>query len=207
MTRFLLARHGLTDWNAGSRFQGQTDLALNETGLEQVGALGRCLASEPLAAIYTSGLRRARQTVQAVLAARPEQARCPVFEDSRLTEISFGDWEGLTYTEIQQRDPQALQNWLDDLYHVAPPGGESLQNMAARVQAAFQDMLKAYPQGTVLIVAHGGPLQTLICQALQVPAHKFWQFHLAPASLSDLSIYPEGAILNLLNATSHLEKG
>jgi len=205
-TRLLIVRHGQTDWNSGGRFQGQTDIPLNPTGLAQAQAIARRLASETPAAIYSSDLQRAWQTAQIIHQALPPENACPLVPEPRLREMCFGKWEGLTYAEIRTRQPRQLQRWESDLEHAAPPGGETLLQMARRVQAAFQDIANAHAVAGVVLVAHGGPLQMLIAQALGLPPGRFWQVHLSNASLTELNLYPEGAILNLLNCTDHLKE-
>ncbi len=202
MTRFLLARHGETAWNAERRHHGQSDVPLNATGRRQAAALARRLADEAIDAIYASDLQRAWQTAEAVAA----HYDLPVQADPRLRELHFGVWEGLTYPEIEAQDPEALAAWHEDPTHVAPPEGESLVELAQRVDALRADLEAAHPEETVLLVSHNGVLRVLICQALGLPPENYWQFHLSNASLSDLAFYEAGAILNALNETAHLEE-
>lgn len=204
-TRLLIVRHGQTDWNTNGRFQGQTDIPLNATGHQQAHSLARRLAAEPLAAIYASDLQRTWLTAKSIHQALPLNGCCPLISEPRLREMSFGEWEGLTYDEIQARQPQLLQRWETDLEHTCPPGGETLLELVGRVQAVYQTILITHPDTTVLLVAHGGPLQILITSLLEMPPGRFWQIHLSNASLSEVSVFPEGAILNLLNSTDHLE--
>ncbi|OGO35169.1 MAG: alpha-ribazole phosphatase [Chloroflexi bacterium RBG_16_57_11] len=203
-TRLLIVRHGQTDWNTSGRFQGQTDIPLNQTGVRQAQAIAELLSTEKPEVIYTSDLTRAWKTAEIIHGALPKERRGQLIAEPRLREMCFGMWEGLTYGEIQARQPRVLQRWESDLKHNAPPGGETLLELAARVEAAYASILAAHPGGTVLLVAHGGPLQLLIAQALGMPAGRFWQLHLSNASLSELRVYPEGAMLNLLNCTEHL---
>lgn len=203
--RLLIVRHGQTDWNTDRRFQGQTDIPLNPTGEEQARAIARRMASETPAAIYASDLKRAWQTAEIIHQELPSDGRM-LSAEPRLREMCFGEWEGLTYDQIQALQPQLLPRWESDLEQTAPPGGETLLELAERVQAVFQSIIAAHDDATVLLVAHGGPLQMLITQALGLPPGRFWQVHLANASLSELSVYPEGAILSLLNCTEHLRK-
>jgi len=193
--RLFLVRHGLTDWNAAQRFQGQHDVPLNETGQRQAAALAERLAGEPLQAIYASDLQRARATVQAIAA----RHTCPITIEPRLREISFGAWEGLTYAEIAAGDPAVLAAWENNILENAPPGGETLKQLSGRVQAVLDDLYLAHKDEILLLVAHGGTLQVLICLALGLPPEKYWQFHLSPGSLSEIAIYPQGGIINLLN--------
>jgi 2,3-bisphosphoglycerate-dependent phosphoglycerate mutase len=206
VTRLLLARHGLTDWNASQRFQGQADIPLNATGRLQAARLGRRLAGQQLQAIFCSDLQRARSTAAAVAEVTQALTRqAPlIYPEPDLREMSFGGWEGMTFAEIERSDPERLVAWQADLLRVAPPGGETLQQVVDRVQAALERVLAPAIEGDYLIVAHGGPLQILVCLALGLPPDRYWQFYLSPASLSEISFYPAGAILNRLNDTGHL---
>lgn len=196
--RLLLVRHGETDLNAQRRFQGRLDAPLNAQGWAQAQALPGCLALEPIQVAYVSDLQRAQQTLALALAGRD----VTVMVDPRLREINFGAWEGLTYADIQAQDGAALAAWEADMLHHAPPGGETLRQFAWRVEAALAEMQARHVDGeTVLVVAHGGVLQLMLCAALRLPPTAYWQFHLKPASLSEIAFYEAGAILNRLNVT------
>ncbi len=202
MMKLTLVRHGITEWNLSRRLQGHSDVPLSAKGLQQAQALAACLSSELAQAIYASDLRRAQETAQAI-AARQKAA---VRSDARLREINFGDWEGLTYEEIRQRNPTALSHWETHREGSAPPGGEMLKQLVRRVQSSLDEMRARHVDENVLVVAHGGPLQVLLCLALGLPAQMYWQFHLSTASISRLSFWPAGAILDTLNDTCHLDE-
>jgi alpha-ribazole phosphatase len=195
----LLVRHGQTDWNLAQRFQGQSDIPLNETGRKQAQALADRLSAEPFDAVYSSDLQRATETARII-------CRSGFQPDNRLREVNFGGWEGLTYDTIKEKFPDALEAWENNIFKNAPPNGETLEGLSARVQSMLDELRAKHQDQTVLIVAHGGVLQTLICLALNLPPTMYWQFHLSTASLSEIAFYPAGAILNLLNDTSHLPK-
>jgi alpha-ribazole phosphatase len=199
----ILVRHGETDWNAQRRFQGQTDVLLNAVGQRQARALGRRLAGVAPDALYASDLRRAWDTAQAIAAA----GGLAVQPEPRLREIDFGAWEGLTYAQIVQRYPEAVAAWQADPSGVAPPQGEALGDLVARVRAALDALIQRHPEETALLVAHGGVLQVLLCLAFDLDPGRRWQFRLDPASVSELSVYPEGPILSSLNDTGHLREG
>jgi len=201
-TRLLLARHGQTAWNVQSRYMGQVDVPLDDTGQRQAAILGRRLAGETLAAIYTSDLLRARQTATAIAA----HQNCPLILEARLREMDFGVWQGLTYTEIQDTDRINLEAWEADRLKNTPPSGESLSQFSSRVEAAYQAIIHAHLDETALMVAHGGVLKILLCQVLGLPPERYWQIQLSPASLSEIWIYPEGGSLNLLNDACHLRE-
>lgn len=200
MTRLLLVRHGETNLNTQSRMQGQSDEPLNERGRGQAEALRERLAGETVHAVYASDLRRAWETATLI-------GCMPVTADPRLREMNFGEWEGLSYADIQARDKDVLARWGAEVMDFTPPGGENLRQFAKRVEPVLGELAQKHEKETVLIVAHGGSLQLLIALALGLSPEKYWQFYLKPGSLSELSLYPEGAIINLLSDTCHLGIG
>jgi broad specificity phosphatase PhoE len=201
--RLLLARHAPTDWNGKDRYQGHEDIALGPTGRQLAALLAERLGGERIDEIHTSDLRRAWQTASAVSDTR----RLPLRSDPRLRELHFGIWQGLTYDEVRQAYPEVLAAWEADALRVAPPGGETLAQLASRVGGFLGGLTaEATLDQTVLVVAHKGSLQVLLCLALGLPPQARWQFRLEPAALSELNLYPEGAILNFLNDTHHLRE-
>jgi alpha-ribazole phosphatase/probable phosphoglycerate mutase len=200
----LLIRHGQTDWNLAQRFQGQSDIPLNETGRKQANALAERLAAEDFDAVYSSDLQRAAETASIIL--QMSGCKPDLYPAPRLREVNFGDWEGLTYDKIKAKHPEALAAWEADIFKNAPPNGETLEELSVRVQSMLDELREKHDDQNVLVVAHGGVLQTLICLALKLPPTMYWQFHLSTASLSEIAFYPAGAILNSLNDTSHLPK-
>jgi alpha-ribazole phosphatase len=204
-TKLILVRHGQTAWNASGRFMGQTDIPLNETGLRQAAAVARRLQASRPRAIYASDLRRAWQTAQAIQSAISEIPP-PLIAEPALREMCFGDWQGLTYPEIQSKYPRLLQEWEADRLHTSPPSGESLLQMSRRVLAAVDQITHAHPDQTLILVAHGGPLEAYLSHCLGLSLERSWQITLANASLSELQLYPEGAILTVFNDVCHLEE-
>lgn len=180
VTRLLLARHGETYWNSQGRWQGQADVPLSLAGWMQAATLAYRSKTEPIAAIYSSTLQRAVRTAQAIAAVH----HLPVYCDARLNEIDLGEWEGLLYQEIRERDPHLLQAWETDARQVRPPGGESVEEAEQRVLCAVQEMAAEYPEVTVCLVAHK-VTNALICsyylhlplaRALRgEPQHAVWE--------------------------------
>ncbi len=199
MTQLLLVRHGETEWNLAQRFQGHTDVPLNEKGRQQAAAIAKRLADEEIHAIFASDLNRAASTASAIA----ECHSCEVINEPLLREGNFGHWEGLTYAEIQARDPEAVKAWHEGILNFAPPGGETPRQLAERIASFYNKLLARYHDETLLLVAHGGSLQILICQLLDIPIEKFWQFNLSHCSYSSISIYEHGAIINVLNDRGH----
>ncbi|MFM8319362.1 MAG: histidine phosphatase family protein [Chloroflexota bacterium] len=230
-TRLLLVRHGQTDWNVEGRIMGQLDIPLNALGVRQAAAAARAIAQRliqeagamaqaiarpldgapdgrPELQLFTSDLGRARATAAAIHADLLEGQPglpAPALEP-RLREMNFGEWEGLTYAEMKARDPERVAAWETDMLHIAPPGGETLTQFAARVEDFYQEIVRKRIPGTALVVAHGGPLSVLVVQALGLPPERYWQFNLSNTGMVELNLYPVGAILNRFNDTAHLQE-
>jgi broad specificity phosphatase PhoE len=164
VTTLLLARHGETDWNRDGRWQGQTDTPLNERGREQARALAAEVAGNGIAAVYASDLARARETAAIVA----DRLRVPLHVDSRLRELHFGGWEGLTTPEIEERYPNEIARWRADDGSNAFAGGEAYTEMGERVVAALKEIVAAHPSEDVLVVLHGGPIRGLLAHAAGV---------------------------------------
>lgn len=164
MATLLLARHGETDWNAERRWQGHSDIPLNERGREQARALAAELADEPLAAIYSSDLLRAYETAKTVA----EHKRMTVIVDQALRETNLGVWEGLTSAEIEQRFPDDWRTWREGGIP-SGRGGETPVESRDRIVAAANRIAAAHPGEQVLVVAHGGVLRHLAIHANALP--------------------------------------
>jgi broad specificity phosphatase PhoE len=146
VTTLLLVRHGETDWNRQLRIQGSSDTELNETGREQARRLARELDGTRLDAVWSSDLRRARETAAIVAEPRGLEVRL----DPGLRERSFGSWEGLTRAEIDER-------FADPAHH----DGETDDQVRARVLASIGRIAASHPGEEVLVVSHGGALNAL----------------------------------------------
>jgi probable phosphoglycerate mutase len=155
MTELILIRHGETDWNRELRFQGQLDVPLNATGLEQARRVAERLALQPLHALISSDLQRALQTAQ-VLAQRAGHA-APLTE-AGLREQHFGMVEGLRVPDIQAQHPQAWEQWVRFDEHYAFDGGECTRDFHARVLGALRMLAQRHAGRTLAVVTHGGVL-------------------------------------------------
>lgn len=159
-TRVLCIRHGETAWNATGRWQGHAPVPLNEAGLAQARQLGAYLAARalPIRAIYSSDLKRAMQTAQAIAGALHTEVQ----PDPRLREVDLGNWQGLTHQEAEAWDGQRYAAYRADWYDTPPPDGESRNQLKARARAAFDDITARHAGQTVALVSHGGTLGMLI---------------------------------------------
>jgi broad specificity phosphatase PhoE len=153
----VLVRHGETDWNRERRFQGHADQPLNDVGRRQARELADALQGEPLAAVYTSPLRRAGETAAIV----GERLGLLARELEALREIDVGTWEGLTIDEIKSRFPEASSvDWRSGW-----TGGETYDELAARVVPALLDLARRHPDESLLGVTHAGPIRAALAAA------------------------------------------
>ena len=150
MTTILLARHGETDWNRERRIQGHTDRPLTDEGRRQAADLAEELSGDPPDAVYSSDLARAHETARIVA----DRLGLDVVVLPELRERDFGTWEGLTDDEIMTRFPQARNGpWGD---------AESREEMLERVREAVERISAGHPEGSVLVITHGGPVRALL---------------------------------------------
>lgn len=200
-TRLLLLRHGQTALSVERRYSGRGNPELTELGTRQADAAARYLGDRGgVDAVVASPLQRAYDTAAAAAKALGRD----VTVDDDVIETDFGAWEGLTFQEASERDPDLHRSWLRDT-SVPPPGGESFDDVAARVLRAQKRIIAEYPGQTVLVVSHVTPIKTLLRMALDAGPSILYRLHLDLASLSIAEFYPDGAAsVRLVNQTAYL---
>lgn len=184
MTTVYLARHGQSDWNAAFRWQGHADRPLTDLGRRQAAALAERLNGIPLDAVYSSDLLRARATAEAVAGPRG----LPVHALPELREVDVGSWSGLTRAEAEERFPEAFARWRDGGH--GWEDGEAYDAMAERVVAAVLRLAEEHPDGSLLLVSHGGPIRALhaLALGLDVARHRRLRPVAANAHLSRIAV-------------------
>ncbi|MDR3658388.1 MAG: bifunctional RNase H/acid phosphatase, partial [Mycobacterium sp.] len=200
-TRLLLLRHGQTELSAQRRYSGRGNPALTDVGRRQAGAAARYLAERGgIAAVYASPLQRAYDTA----ATAAKALGLDVTVDDGLIETDFGAWDGLTFNEAAERDPDLHLRWLRDT-STTPPGGESFDNVLDRVVAVRERIIAGHRGSTVLVVSHVTPIKMLLRLALDAGPGILYRLHLDLASLSIAEFYSDGASsVRLVNQTGYL---
>jgi len=200
LSRLLLVRHGVTEFNSARKFLGYSDIELSAAGYRQVERLRDRLADDKIDAVYSSDLRRALVTAEVISSGhKVDIVACP-----ELREVNYGNVEGLTFEEISSLYPELAESLTNFSLRLKFPGGESFEGFIERT-SKFLDKLKRHtPSQTMLIVSHSGPLRVLVCRLLGIDLRHWWQIGLDNASLSIMETYPQGAIVSLLNDTAHL---
>ena len=201
-TRMLLLRHGQTELSVDRKYSGRGNPVLTALGRDQAAAAAKRIGRESaIATVISSPLGRALDTARASAEAL---GGLDVRVDDDLIETDFGDWEGLTFSEAAQRDPELHRRWLGDT-SVRPPGGESFDEVRIRVRRALSRLTSEYPGQQILVVSHVTPIKTLLQFALDVGPTLLFRLHLDLASLSVADFYPDGgASVRLVNDTSYL---
>lgn len=200
-TRMLLLRHGQTELSRQRRYSGRGNPELTDTGRAQADAAARYLAGRGgVEAVITSPLQRSYDTA----AAAAKALGLEVTVDDDLIETDFGEWEGLTFREAAERDPDLHLQWLRNT-SLRPPGGESFDDVQQRVQRARNRIIADHSGSTVLVVSHVTPIKTMLRLALDAGTSILQRLHLDLASLSIAEFYPDGnASVRLVNQTSYL---
>lgn len=179
-TRICFIRHGETDWNADKRIQGQTDIPLNATGVQQAMAMAFNAAHHEFHALYSSDLARARDTATMLAERRGLEVKTLPL----LRERHFGIFQGLTAAEGLARHPEAHSLYLARDLDYNFESGESLRAFAARVAAAVDEITRHHPGQTVAAVTHAGVLDILYRQATGRPLHTPRDFTLPNCALN-----------------------
>ncbi|MGH3137725.1 MAG: histidine phosphatase family protein [Gaiellaceae bacterium] len=162
-TTIVLVRHGETDWNRESRFQGHADTHLNEAGRAQARELALQLDGERFHAVYSSPLLRAFETALIL----GERFDLEVVPDAGLMEVDVGSWSGLTRTDVESRFPDGFRRWLE--YGHGWDDGESYDELGERVVSGLARIAAVHPNGTMVAVTHGGPIRSALAAADGVP--------------------------------------
>ncbi len=189
-TTVLLLRHGVTASTVANLFcgTGGSDPGLLEEGREQAARAAAWLARRGgVDALVTSPLRRTRETAQVVA----EELGLDVAVENDLAEAAFGRWDGLSFPEVLEQYPAELDAWLRST-SVAPPGGESLDDVSTRAVRARDRLLAEYAGRTVVAVSHVTPIKMLVRAALEAPVHVVFRMELEPASVTTIQWWPDG---------------
>ena len=200
MMRLILVRHGQTEWNASGRYQGQSNVSLSDLGRRQAELLAERFPVKSLDVIYTSDLVRARETAECV----GEKLGVPVHPEKAFRELSFGDWEGLTYQEISSRWPKEANQLFTAPDKLQIPNGETFQALQKRAMDRIVVLYKMHVNQTVGIFAHGAINKTILAGLMHIPLHYLWSLRQDNTAVNILRMEDGYVTIELLNSTAHL---
>jgi len=203
-TRFLLIRHGETEWNRTRRFQGRSDVPLNQKGKDQGHALALALKDEPIKAIYSSPLTRAMETACLIRIFHPS---VPLFEEDGLIEMDLGRFDGMDAMNWASQNADFRKAWQKNPASVTMPGGESLSDVQDRAIKVLNRITDSYSSGsTLLLCSHNFVNLTLLCYALEIPLNRFRELRQEIAALNILYMQGRRLRAELVNECSHLKE-
>jgi broad specificity phosphatase PhoE len=168
MSRVLFIRHAETDM--AGRFCGHSDPDVNAKGRMQLTELTHLLSAEAIDEVYSSDLRRAKSTAQAIAAAR----NIPLSLRPALREIDFGQWEGLSWEQIEQRDSDYARRWMAGYPHLPAPSGDSFQAFEERILQEVNQLLES-SRGPMAVVTHAGVLRVVMRRLCGCSDEEAWQ--------------------------------
>ena len=201
MTNVIFIRHGQTEWNVAGRYQGQSDVQLTAEGRRQAEQLAADFPVDTVDAVYASDLQRAMVTAETIA----QKFGLPVQAEPAFREVSFGKWEGLTYQQIVAEWEEGMTNFLQHPDILEIPGGETFPAVQKRATDKLQELVKKHDGQTIVVVAHGAVLRTVLTAALHMPLQYLWSIRQFNTAVNIVR-YDEGAnaTVELLNSTAHL---
>lgn len=180
MTRIYIVRHGQTDSNLRHTCLGLKDVPLNKTGRRQAKELAARLKNISIDTVYTSPLKRAVETVSPYLEMKNMNMRMSF----GLIERDYGEWDDMTYDEIEQKYPEEYRKWVENLISYKVPGGESAEDVQARVNAFLKKALRENENKNILLVTHLGTARHIISSLLGLSTAQSWCFSIENAGMA-----------------------
>lgn len=200
MTEIILVRHGQTAWNVTEVFRGRIDIELDETGMKQAELLAEYLSHRKLEVVYSSPLRRAAQTAEAI--ARHHGLTMEITPG--LNDIDFGEWQGLSHEEVRIKYSELYSAWMTTPHRLRLPSGESLDEVRQRAVALVNEVVEKH-EGAIVLVSHRVANKLLICALLGLDNSHFWDIRFDTCGLTTFEFADGRFVLAEHNNTSFLE--
>ncbi|MDI9475894.1 MAG: histidine phosphatase family protein [Natronincolaceae bacterium] len=201
MKKLYLVRHGQTLWNLEGKTQGSKNSGLTPLGFEQAKKLGEYFRDIELGEIYCSTLQRAYSTAQII--ADIKNLDCKL--DSRLVEMNFGEWEGLTRPEIKKRYPDDFRTWMEKPHLANIPSGETIEIAQKRMVDFVDDKIIKSDKDTILVVSHGTVIRLLLLSVLSMDLKHYYKLKLSNGSVNLVEFRYYGPVLIKYNDTCHMD--
>ena len=200
MVKLILVRHALTVDNQKSRLSGHIDSAISEEGKEQIDKITNYLKDFDIDKIYTTTSSRTKDTVKKL----SELKSIEIIEKESLKEISFGDFEGLTFDEIKDKYPKEFQDMIQKGYEYKYPNGESLIDSYNRVCIELDNIISNNDDRTILICSHGGTIRNIITYLISNSYKYHWNFKIDNGSVTILEVQDGFTVISAMNNTSFI---
>ena len=200
MVKLILVRHALTVDNQKSRLSGHIDSSISEEGREQIDKITNYLKDFDIDKIYTTTSSRTKDTVKKL----SELKSIEIIEKESLKEISFGDFEGLTFDEIKDKYPKEFQDMIEKGYEYKYPNGESLIDSYNRVCIELDNIISNSDDRTILICSHGGTIRNIITYLISNSYKYHWNFKIDNGSVTILEVQDGFTVITAMNNTSFI---
>ena len=200
MVKLILVRHALTVDNKKSRLSGHIDSSISEEGKEQIDKITNYLKDFDIDKIYTTTSSRTKDTVKKL----SELKSIEIIEKESLKEISFGDFEGLTFDEIKDKYPKEFQDMIEKGYEYKYPNGESLIDSYNRVCIELDNIISNNDVRTILICSHGGTIRNIITYLISNSYKYHWNFKIDNGSVTILEAQDGFTVITAMNNTSFI---
>lgn len=200
--KIMLVRHGETEWNRLHRFQGRSDIPLNQKGNSQAYALALALKNEAITAIYSSPLERAMEMASHI---RQYHPATPLINESGFLEMDLGDFEGMEGKQWKVEHQDFRKAWEDKPGTLAMPGGESLQDVQHRAVDALKGISGIYAPGSTLVIcSHNFVIVSLLCFAAGISLDRFREMRQETAALNVMYMNGADFQVETVNDCQHL---
>ena len=200
MVKLILVRHALTVDNQKSRLSGHIDSSISEEGREQIDKITNYLKDFDIDKIYTTTSSRTKDTVKKL----SELKSIEIIEKESLKEISFGDFEGLTFDEIKDKYPKEFQDMIEKGYEYKYPNGEGLIDSYNRVCIELDNIISNNDDRTILICSHGGTIRNIITYLISNSYKYHWNFKIDNGSVTILEVQDGFTVITAMNNTSFI---
>ena len=197
MTRLVLIRHGVTEWNREKRYCGHKDIGLSNEGKSQIKLLFNRLSSIRFDKVYCSNRKRAMQSARMLF----KEEKIITHRD--LCEIDFGVLEGLRHEEIMEKYGNIYKKWIRNSFKNSIPGAEPMSVFKKRVEDTLRNIVRSNPDKTIAVICHGGVIGILVNGISK--SRNFWRCIPSPASITMVECEKEKSRLKRFNDTSHLK--
>mgnify|MGYP002640005917 FL=1 len=198
--RVYLFRHGETANSKEVSFNGHFDVGLSAKGEDQFKGWAQLLKDEPFTAIYSSDLKRTRIGAQSL--GEPHKLEPVAYPELR--ELSFGEWEGLSVTEVEKKFPKQLEERMKDTEKFHVKGGETFEQLRQRVLPKFEEIIARHPNEQIALVCHGGVNRVILSHLLEVPIKRIFRMKQDYAALNIIQYYGDEPVVELLGGSTHL---
>lgn len=202
MTDFILVRHGQTGWNKQERFRGWVDVNLDEEGLKQAEAAAQKTSRWDIAAVYSSPLKRAVSTARAIAG----RFKLPVTPLDGITDMNFGQWQGMAIQEVKDKFPDQFDSWLHNPQELQIPDGETLGDVRRRAVATIEELADKHEGETVAVVTHRVVCKVLLLWLLALDNSHFWQIAQDTTAINTFEVKDGRTTVTLINDTCHLKQ-